>query len=354
MENRSLSINILVGLDFDKRAYKAPEKQTLTFSLTNESKETIRVLKWHTPLEGLKSNMFNVEHEGKKAVYLGRVYKRGVPTEDDYLTLQPGQTVKKEVDLTEEYDIVDAGNYSVRYRAAFLHAGVEEAKVLKKMYMTPLEVPIVAVKAKEATFKLEESRLPKQKGGIQIEWLTMMKTLAPSPLSINACSSKQANTIKAALPQAVKIADEARKALSNAPSGDRPNARRYREWFGNYDPARYDNVNTNYDKIWDALANKDLTFTCDDKETAYAYVYPSKPYEIYLGQAFWKAPLAGTDSQGGAILHEMSHFYVVASTDDHVYGQPLCRDLAKNDPDNAADNADSHEYFAENHPKLNM
>jgi len=354
MEPGSLNLNILVGLDFDKKTYKAAEKQTLTFSLTNESKETIRVLKWHTPLEGVKSNMFNVEHEGKKAVYLGRVYKRGVPTEDDYLTLEPGQTVKMGVDLTEEYDIADAGSYSVRYRAEFLHAGVEEAKVLMKKYMMPPEVTAVAVKAKEATFKLEESRPPKQEGGIQIEWLTRMKTLARMPLTINDCSGSQENIIKAALQQAIKIADEARSALSNTPEGARQKARRYREWFGDYEATRYDIVNTNFDNIWDALVNQDLIFTCDDSERAYAYVRPSKPYEIYLGQAFWKAPLTGTDSQGGVIVHEMSHFYVVASTDDHVYGQPKCRELAKKDPDSAIGNADSHEYFAENHPRLNM
>ncbi|MCX5893166.1 MAG: M35 family metallo-endopeptidase, partial [Deltaproteobacteria bacterium] len=120
-------------------------------------------------------------------------------------------------------------------------------------------------------------------------------------------------------------------------------------------PDRYDKVNTNYEKIWDALANKNLTFMCDcDDKSAYAYVVPVKPYEIHLCQLFWKAPLTGTDSQGGVILHEMSHFYVVASTNDHFYGQPRCRDLAKNDPDSAIDNADSHEYFAENHPKLSM
>lgn len=355
METGALSLNILVGLDFDKRTYKGSEKQTLTFSLTNESNEIIQVLKWHTPLEGFKSNMFQVEHhEGKRAVYLGRVYKRGIPTEDDYLTLQPGQTVKMEVDLTEEYDIADAGNYSVRYRAAFLHAGVEEAKVLMKKYMTSPGVAAVAVKAREATFKLEESRRPKQEGGIQIEWLKRMKTRARIPLSINNCSNSQENTVKAALHQAVTIADEARSTLSKAPNGARQTARRYREWFGNYEETQYENVNTNYDKIWDALVNKDLSFTCDDSETAYAYVSPSKPYEIYLGKAFWQAPLAGTDSQGGAIVHEMSHFYVIASTDDHVYGQPRCRDLAKDDPDKACDNADSHEYFAENTPRLSM
>ena len=46
----------------------------------------------------------------------------------------------------------------------------------------------------------------------------------------------------------------------------------------------------------------------------------------------------------------MSHFDVVAGTDDVVYGQTGAMALAISDPDAAITNADSHEYFAENNP----
>ncbi|HEV8631557.1 MAG TPA: M35 family metallo-endopeptidase, partial [Thermoanaerobaculia bacterium] len=51
--------------------------------------------------------------------------------------------------------------------------------------------------------------------------------------------------------------------------------------------------------------------------------------------------------------HETSHFTVVAGTDDWAYGQSACKSLALSNPTNAVDNADSHEYFAENTPALN-
>jgi len=50
----------------------------------------------------------------------------------------------------------------------------------------------------------------------------------------------------------------------------------------------------------------------------------------------------------------LSHFNVVAGTDDNVYGQAACRRIAKSDPAEAVSNADSHEYFAENNPNLAM
>ena len=79
-------------------------------------------------------------------------------------------------------------------------------------------------------------------------------------------------------------------------------------------------------------------------------MYPTQPYKIYLCGAFWSAPLTGTDSRAGTLVHEMSHFNVVAGTDDWAYGQTAAKALAISDPVKAVDNADSHEYFAENTP----
>ena len=78
--------------------------------------------------------------------------------------------------------------------------------------------------------------------------------------------------------------------------------------------------------------------------------YPNQPYKIYVCNAFWSAPMTGTDSKAGTLIHEMSHFNVVAATDDWAYGQTAAKSLASSDPTKALDNADSHEYFAENTP----
>ena len=53
---------------------------------------------------------------------------------------------------------------------------------------------------------------------------------------------------------------------------------------------------------------------------------------IYLCSVFWTAPLTGTDSKAGTLIHEMSHFNVVASTDDYVYGQTGAKSLAISEP----------------------
>ncbi|KAF8758397.1 peptidyl-Lys metalloendopeptidase [Rhizoctonia solani] len=55
-------------------------------------------------------------------------------------------------------------------------------------------------------------------------------------------------------------------------------------------------------------------------------------------------------SGAGTIVHEQSHFTVNGGTQDIVYGQSGARSLASSSPDRAIQNADSHEYFAENNP----
>ena len=65
--------------------------------------------------------------------------------------------------------------------------------------------------------------------------------------------------------------------------------------------------------------------------------------QIYL---WWWIP------KGGTLVHEASHFKINGGTDDLVYGQAGCKNLAIRNPDQAVKNADSHEYFAENNPPL--
>jgi len=75
------------------------------------------------------------------------------------------------------------------------------------------------------------------------------------------------------------------------------------------------------------------------------YLILSRPGIIYLCGAFWNAPMVGTDSKAGTLIHESSHWTVHGGTIDYAYGQSNCKALAFNNPDQATVNADSHEYL---------
>lgn len=161
---------------------------------------------------------------------------------------------------------------------------------------------------------------------------------------------------------------------------------RWTTWFGTYSStylsqikSHYNNINgdpqsSTYDCTVSSLRNQVVwqrltgSWQCTDADT-YAYVYPDSPGYVYLCGAYWQAPTTGTDSKGGskpivfrglpnfsndcpspAIVHEQSHFTNNASTQDYEYGQTACKSLAKSNPSEARENADTHEYFAENNP----
>ena len=142
-------------------------------------------------------------------------------------------------------------------------------------------------------------------------------------------------------------ADAAVSYLAATPSA----TARYTTWFGTFSNANWNTVKSHFASIKDVYDTKPLVFDCScSKKNTYAYVYSSQPYKIYLCGAFWSAPMTGTDSKGGTLVHETSHFTAVAGTSDDAYGQSAAKSLALSNPAQAIMNADSHEYFAENTP----
>lgn len=87
-----------------------------------------------------------------------------------------------------------------------------------------------------------------------------------------------------------------------------------------------------------------------DKETQgyFAWVAPGDTsHNVTLSEAYNNAPLTGTDSKAGTMIHELSHFSDVAGTDDHAYGLEEAKNLAKKNKTKAATNADNFEYYVE-------
>lgn len=329
----------------DRPQFRADQPLNLTFKLKNNTNTTLNVLKWLTPLEGFNSNMFQIEISGEKAVYIGRTVKRAAPRPEDYIEIRAGETVEKVINLAEAYAVYKAGDYKVEYKSTLLYAGSKKPLDLRK------EVPFKpkGLQSNVVSFKLLESREPPPEIILKIP--AEVKSKIPV---FDNCTPTQQAQLTAALAAATGISTVALKDLVEPKEDCRPDAERYKTWFGEYVKLRYDKVISNFLKIDASLVGETIKFDCSCNEPYYAYVYPIQPYDIYICNAFWSALPTGTDSQAGTIVHEISHFVAVAGTDDHVYGQVNCRNLATNSPDLAIENADSHEYFAENTPSISM
>jgi peptidyl-Lys metalloendopeptidase len=306
-----------------KASVTASESPYVTVSVTNNASHSIRLLKWQTSVLGVDSPIFEVTRDGVAVDYVGRVYKRPAPTASDYVVLAPNQTVTNTVDLGESYDLSTSGNYSVRFQTYVEH---EESS----------PEPSILLSSNAIGLWLEG------RPGAQMA----AESLTPGYAS---CSSTQKTAIATALKNASVYANGALTYMNGTPGS----TARFTTWFGTYTSSRWTSVQSHYSKMKSAFDSKTFSFDCACSDSAYAYTYPTQPYKIYLCSAFWSASATGTDSKAGTIVHETSHFNVIAGTQDYAYGQTAAKSLAKSSPAKAILNADSHEYFAENSPALN-
>lgn len=317
---------VAVQLSAAAASVTAADGVSLTVTLTNTTSRPIRVLSWYAPDGEVEEDLFVVKRDGQPVEYTGPHYKRPVAEDADFITIAPGESVTRVADLSGFYDLSRTGDYTVRYRVELAHPGSKRP---------------VTIESNDVDLWIE-GRAPAEKpGGDGAENIS-------GSLSFTKCTASQQGTIMQALDAASVMADGAAAYLSGAPSA----TPRYTTWFGAFSSAGWNTADSHYAAIKDAIDVQPLSFNCGCKKRYYAYVYPNQPYAIYLCSVFWTAPLSGTDSKGGTLIHELSHFNVVAGTDDWVYGQSGAQSLAISDPTKALNNADNHEYFAENTPFL--
>jgi peptidyl-Lys metalloendopeptidase len=341
---------------FSESTYSSDDQVQTTFQLTNHSEESMRVLKWFTPLEGMWSDCLLVIRDGERVLYDGPLAKRGNPTSDDYVTLGPGESIERKVEIAEAYRVSDPGIYNVsvdaeiqavpvgemnRFATAVRDLQEPEAMMFKRVVRQPVPNAATNFMVRDAGRRSETAgervRSKQRAGGHD---LTMFKRAAGTvlkPQFNGGDASKQADAEKAHT-QGYKLAQKALAALKNDTV--------YAEWFGTYNTSRFNSVTANYTKITTDMEQKVFTYDLTlqgCQSGVYAYTYKNST-TIWLCDQFWAAPMTGTDSKAGTIVHEHSH--ASAGTDDLTYGQANCRQLAITDPDKSIRNADSHEYYA--------
>jgi peptidyl-Lys metalloendopeptidase len=318
----------VASLSVAQGAFDATQEVLVTVTISNPNRHTVRVLKWFTPADGVEEPLFVVTRNGEPVSYVGAHYKRPAATGQDYISLKAGESISSTVNLGEYYDLSQSGQYEIFYGVASFNLYDEKGNAFK--YRGVLTSGKISVNIEGRAGKGKPTQPPPP---------------PPGGNSFNACTTEQQSLLAQARNQAKIYAADSEGYLVAGTQGSR-----YTTWFGTYSLTRHTTVKNNFIAISDAMDNAGVTFDCKCKQNYYAYVYPNDPYKIYLCKVFWQAPLSGTDSKAGTLIHEMSHFNVVAGTDDVVYGQSGAMNLASSDPNAAVTNADSHEYFAENTP----
>ncbi len=136
----------------------------------------------------------------------------------------------------------------------------------------------------------------------------------------------------------------------------------YQQWFGNWDPVRAKQVRVTVAALKNHIRTSKITYFCAQNgeqncnSSTYANVFPNDPTTIYICQNYFDLPVLSesdfqevfdSGTQAGTIIHEMSHYNTVGSTDDLCYNRGVCSDFARRSPARAVHNADSYQYFSE-------
>jgi peptidyl-Lys metalloendopeptidase len=285
-----------------------------------------------------------VTRDGKPVQYEGPMIKRPLPSAADFTVLRPGETRRVVVDLSGAYDLSQTGDYTVTFASPLQHASLVHRRDAQAIQRHPDD---------------REVRAAAPVGRRQRPVVLQARNAAEGQARFGRRHRRQRRQLRRlhhhADQRAGNAVVSARSYTENRKGTSTP-ARRaaLHHVVRRLHEPRYSTVRQHFvdiDAAMDQNAARSRSTAAATRTTTPTCIRPAVR-DLRL-PVFWTAPLTGTDSKAGTLIHEMSHFNVVAGTDDHVYGQSGAKSLAISDPAAAIDNADSHEYFAENNPQQN-
>jgi peptidyl-Lys metalloendopeptidase len=335
----ALNINAQKVIDIEivseTEKYLSDKPVDVKITLTNVSDSPVKVLPYHTPVNGIEGDILSVSLNGKLVDYIGRLYKRPEPIDSDYITLGPGQSISGIASLWNNYDISASGQYAVQYNTAVLNEALND--IVPNLETVSSNVIYIDVEGRAPVVDPDEGDGDSDDGDGD--------SIVNGSYDFASCSSSEKSAIISARDNALNYADDSYDYLVLQPPGAR-----YTTWFGTYNGARHSILRFNFFLIRDAIDNGSIKFFCGSLfcgSNTYAYVIPVQKNKVHLCSLFWSAPTTGTNSKAGTLIHELSHFLSIAGTNDQVYGHTAAMNLANTNPNGAIQNADNHEFFAE-------
>jgi len=292
-----------------KLSFSTPLK--VDFTLVNPTDAPVKVLHWGTPLEGIRSNMFDIrDDKDNRLEYTGMLVRRGpTPLPEEYTSLPAHSSLTVTVDLWSIYKFSSIGKFSIS-----------------------LDLPFT-----DNNFQVNDEIV-----AFELKSLPFSDITRPALRDYTNCYNNEITIIVSAVDGARSEAATAFNCLNAGSCYDLAV-----RWFGTYSQANYDYDMAVFNAVRNRLTNSQFNAYCNPAgcgNNVYAYVYPSdSTMTVYLCNLFWQIP----NERVNTIVHEMSHFNSLGATNDYAYGKTACLNLARSNPYSASHNADSVCYFSE-------
>ena len=330
--------------------YKVGERVKCRFDITNTQDNDYFILKWNTPLEGVKSSCLSITKDGKTLSYDGVKIRRGVPNSDNFILIHGGSTLSTNIDLSYAYAINTTGMYTVQFQSELQYCPVIGGLPCGKSTIRRMR-NIAEVTSVATTFKLVGSGTAPKTLGEHYRQMSALDQVAHAPgrhthgiprdpLFVGGTSEERALT------KEIHIASY--HYLSIANKEIEADQSHYITWFGAVDSNRIRNVEKKFRQMKNALEKTVYTYHFGDRRCGrgvYAFTYIDSTH-IYLCEKYHgSSDLYGVDSKLCTVVHE--HTHARTGTNDYKYGRGSCKKLAITRPDRAINNADNYCYFIE-------
>lgn len=344
-------------------SYQSNNKTECEFYLTNKGHQDYYVLKLNTPLEGHPSDCLRVTRNGKKIEYDGIfVRRRNLPGPADFLLVPAGKTVSAAYDVSAGYDMSEGGTYNVAVDTYIEFVEGSVNKGINELGNSAMHLKTYHLYSKALVFKVTENRFRKTLGQ-QARFLEKKDRLTAIIFSNRKAQEngklgyKRSQAINIPRDPVIKGGTEQQRAellevhrasyhyvvaaitdLNNSPE-------RVKKWFGS---ERSDEAARVFKVMKNSLENDVFTYNFNCKPEyglAYAYTHFNS-HLIFLCPAYHPQGIfSGSENKVGTIVHEIAHARV--SKRDIIYGRWGCKNLARDEPYKALNNADNYAYFVE-------
>ena len=329
----------------DMACNKALSSVACTFEFTNMATEDYHILTSDSPLEGLYSPFVAVYHNGRRVQYEGLIGFRLAPRKQDFQLIKAGQVISVTVQISDAFTFGSDGLYIIRYN-----------KPLRFITRKEMDLQVEANNIKQmAQVEVSESISIYLEDTHLLQHPVKPVTSKPDRI-VHVESCNTANFIGGTETQQNNTRD-AHVRLCNgfinarAAVGDNT---RTTTWFGAYDAGRATTARNALQKCSDGLRDNAVTYDfvngkkiCNSKRRVIAFTRGGSTTVWLCGSNGYDATKqfcnAARSSKERILAHEWSHAF--SRTKDYAYRPANCQALARDNPAQALDNADSYALF---------
>ncbi|MET4676205.1 MULTISPECIES: M35 family metallo-endopeptidase [unclassified Luteibacter] len=343
----------------------------ITFSITNPTNERIAIVSFDTPFATDGDRLANVEFEvlnpsNQSVAYQGRNVYFGPPDASSFVTLEPHQTLTKNVDLATEYGLSEGGSYKVTYVKSIRVLHAPDVKKINSLKAGD-DVSGEASRSNTLTFYVDGSILKQRRDAAP-------KQAAVTGAAASTCTASQTATLSSDVPAATAQAYSALNHLGSTYTYDydadgviqhgHNSDPRYTYWFGTYDssilltdPSSVHSDNAQVDQVMAAtyyrLSAGLLSFNCGCPgypAATRAWSETGSPYLVHICDTYFTDPATGgspAPSRVATLVHESSHFndQYASGTGDTYYTSPEAHSAAISNRASAVRTAVNYEFY---------